>query len=134
MPISAFAPKSGHTSCYIRKQITIDISRDLPTFHRPSMGTQIVTFLGISLLLPTFHRHTNDDIPSDIPTFSLLFNWHTINDIPWDIPIFRPQQRGYFLLHFFNILNKKISSDLRSISNRSHAYIFQNYFLYAPNS
>ena len=48
MPISAFAPKSGHTPCYIRKQITIDISWDIPTFHRPIIGTQIVTLLGIS--------------------------------------------------------------------------------------
>ena len=49
-PIAAFGPKSGHTFCYIRKQITINFYRDIPTFHRPSVGTLIVTFLGISLL------------------------------------------------------------------------------------
>lgn len=49
-PIAAFGPKSGHTSCYIRKQITINFYRDIPTFHRPSVGTQVVTHFGISLL------------------------------------------------------------------------------------
>ena len=50
MPISAFAPKSGHTFYYIRKQICTDIPRGIPIFSCPIIGTQIVTHLGISHL------------------------------------------------------------------------------------
>ena len=50
MPISASGPKSGHTFYYIRKQSGTNISRDSPTFHRLSIGTLMVTFLGISQL------------------------------------------------------------------------------------
>jgi len=50
MPISAFSTKSGHTFRYIRKQITINFYRDIPTFHRPSVGTLMITSLGISQL------------------------------------------------------------------------------------
>ena len=50
MPISAFLPKSGHTFCYISKQITNDISGDSPTSDCPINGTQTVTHLGISQL------------------------------------------------------------------------------------
>ena len=50
MLIAAFSPKSGHTFCYISKQITIDILGDSPTFSCPIIGTQIVTLFGISHL------------------------------------------------------------------------------------
>ena len=39
-------------------------------FCRPSVGAQIMTHLGISHFLLSFNRHTNSDTPLDIPTFS----------------------------------------------------------------
>lgn len=48
MPISAFSPKSGHTSCYTKKQITINFLGISLLFRYPPLGTQIATPLGIS--------------------------------------------------------------------------------------
>ena len=88
MPLSAFAPKSGHTFCYIRKQITIDISRDIPTFHQPSIGTQMVTSIGISHLFVDIRSTNHRGHFLWHPCFLCSFDSHTNNDILWDIPSF----------------------------------------------
>lgn len=88
MPISAFAPKSGHTFHYIRKQITIDTSRDIPTFHRPSIGTQMVTSIGISHLFVDIRSTNHRGHFLWHPYFLRSFVSHTNNDTIWDIPSF----------------------------------------------
>ena len=88
MPISAFLPKSGHTFCYIRKQITIDISRDIPTFHQPSIGTQMVTSIGISHLFVDIRSTNHRGHFLWHPYFLRSFVSHTNNDTIWDIPSF----------------------------------------------
>ena len=88
MPISAFLSKSGHTFYYLRKQIANDISRGSPTFHYPTVGTQIVTFFGISHLFVPFDLPTTGDTSWDIPAFLPPLNCHTNSDIHWDIPSF----------------------------------------------
>ena len=127
-PIAAFGPKSGHTSCDIRKQITINFYRDIPTFRRPSIGTLMKTFLGISLLFsPPFSWHTNGDTSWDIPTFLPPFSWHTNDDTPWDIPIFRcPSFRqplgtllGTFLLFCYHSIDTQMAT-LLGISQHFH--------------
>ena len=114
MPISAFAPKSGHTFYYIRKQICTDIPRGIPIFSCPIIGTQIVTHLGISHLFVTlrsanhwghFLRHLH---------FLPIFSWHTYNDTHWDIPTFlSPTQRDifYYILSFCQTNNRDTSCD-----------------------
>jgi len=88
MPISAFAPKSGHTSCYIRKQITINFYRNIPTLGRPSLGTQFVTFFGISQLFAVHQSATLWGHFLWHPYFLRSFVSHTNNDTIWDIPSF----------------------------------------------
>ena len=91
MPISAFGSKSGLTSCYIRKQITINSCRDIPTFS-PSLNCHTNSDIpwDIPTFLLPFRWHTNSDTPWDIPTVLLPFNWHTSSDTLWDIPTFLP--------------------------------------------
>ena len=97
MPISAFSPKSGHTSRYIRKQITIDISRGIPSFERPIIGTQIVTHLGISHLFVTLRSANHWGHVLRHLHFLPIFSWHTYNDTHWDIPTFSfPNKRDIF--------------------------------------
>lgn len=88
MPISAFAPKSCHTFYYLRKQIANNISGGSPTFHCPTVGTQIVTFFGISHLFVSFDLPTTGDTSWDIPTFLPICSWYINKNIPWDIPTF----------------------------------------------
>ena len=92
MPISAFLPKSGHTFYYIRKQITIDIPRDSPTLHQPSIGTQVVTHFGISLLF----RYPS--IGTQIVT-SLGISQH-----------FRPQPKGTFFITSYHFAKRTIGT------------------------
>lgn len=95
MPISAFSPKSGHTSCYTRKQIAMNFYRDIPTYHRPSVGTLMVTFLGISLL---FYCPSIGTLMMTFLGISLLFYYPSIGtQIMTHIGIslhFRPQPLG----------------------------------------
>ena len=89
MPISAFAPKSGHTFCYIRLSVPIDIPRDTPTFSIPfDWHTNNDTPWDIPSFLLPFDLPTTRSTSQDTPTFSPSLICHTNNDIRWDTPTF----------------------------------------------
>ena len=103
MPISAFSPKFGHTFCYIRKQITIDISRDIPTFHQPSIGTLMMTSIGISHLFAALQLSRKQCHPLGYPN------------------IFVSNIKGHFSLHltrlpsFLQTITRDTSCDTPSM-------------------